>query len=98
VTSVVRGRDDMLKSLGMEVRGMPIIMTDESGQLVGAGRNGEMLTKSMAAIDSMRSSQQLGGRSVKKPVVLKRHSTLAKSMSDGFDGILRRLDSLKSQL
>jgi hypothetical protein len=84
----------MLKAMGVRSDALPIIMTDESGAIVGAGFGGAELTRSVPLIKAMRESQPL----VKKPVVFKKSETMRKSMSShgatSFDSLLDELASI----
>jgi hypothetical protein len=52
---LLNNADELLKGLGViKQSGRPILMTDESGELVGAGFNGQSLLKSMETVASLK--------------------------------------------
>ena len=54
-TTYCRDGRDMLKAMGVVPKtGRPIIMTDETGMVVGAGIDGDSLLKSMPIIEEIR--------------------------------------------
>ncbi|MGZ8173625.1 MULTISPECIES: hypothetical protein [Methylobacter] len=97
-TNQIRGHSDLLKSLGLGGDAMPVIMFDENGALVGAGRGAENLIDSMSLIKSMRDSQP----AVKKPMYFKKQEPLQKSMhghgATSFDGLLNELENIRRSL
>ncbi|MDP1664992.1 MAG: hypothetical protein Q8L79_07675 [Methylobacter sp.] len=91
----IRGHGDMMKALGLGGGGTTVIMTDETGQLVGAGRGGENLIASMPLIKALRESEPI----VKKPVIIDKPKPMMKSMNRpgamSFDRLLDELESLQ---
>ena len=98
---VIRGRDDMLKAIGFETGGKLVVMTDESGELIGTGFGAEKLTKSMPLVKSlrdgsllkaMRASESLHQRRIKKPLA----KSLSRRQTAGcFEQLVRELDQLR---
>lgn len=93
--SQISGRADMLKSLGLNEGMRPIVMTDESGAVIGAGFGAEGLIRSGQLVKAMQESQPI----VKKPVIFQKQEPLQKSMSDRnkspFDDLLAELAEMQ---
>jgi hypothetical protein len=72
----VDNQKDMAKAMGCpEIIGRPIIMTDESGELIGYGRGSEALYKSMPIIAAIKEMPLL-----KAKVVTRKEKPLLKAM------------------
>jgi hypothetical protein len=95
--TVINGRRDMLQALGLN-GGVPVIMTDESGAVVGAGFGGEGLVNSMPMIKSLRESQPIA----KKPMMVRKPQQMVKSMqshlNNQFSGLLRELEEVQLKM
>lgn len=95
-TSIVRDSRDMLKALGVGGDAPAIIMTDESGALVGAGRGPEALNRSVPLIKALRDSKPIGKPAVKNPVLFTK--SLRSRGATGFDSLMSELAAVRRSL
>jgi hypothetical protein len=92
---VIRGRDDMLKALGLEPTGRLVVMTDETGQLVGTGFGGEKLLKSIPVVESIRDGSLLKSMKENNEPL---HKYRVKKSESSFGPMLRELEQLNRDI
>lgn len=93
VVSDIRNGTDMLKALG-QYDNRALVMTDERGQLIGAGTDVRSMMRSQPLVKALREGKPLHKSTQKVAVLAKKSETLRKSFS-GFDGIIAELDALQ---
>lgn len=99
---IIRGGADLQKALGAPGPDRRIIMTDESGEVVGAGTSGKKLMESFSLVKSLRDGSLLKSMRENEPLHKYRpkKQSLAKSLSRRqtagcFDQLVRELDQLR---
>lgn len=95
---VGKNGSDILKSMGqLNYGSKPIVMTDESGQIVAtqAGTVGMAesapLIKAMKDAELLKKSQAQTAKKTEKPL----HKSFSGSKSDGFDSLIAQINELK---
>jgi len=88
---VCNGVDDVHKAMGVQNFAKSVIMTDENGQLVGAGQGGDGFMNSMPLVKALREGcPLLKAKPVACKTAAQSERPLHKSLG-GFDRLLRDL-------
>jgi len=94
VTYDIKNGRDMLKALGQHTD-RSLVMTNESGQVIGAGTDVRSMMRSQPLVKALRESRPLHKATPKVAVLAKKPETLRKSLS-GFDKLIAELDRLQA--
>lgn len=81
---------DLMKSLGY-IQGRPMIMTDETGQVVGIGGDAPQLIKSQAVLAKGR---EILAKSQSGAAPLRSESNFSRRAKHDFSSVLEKLESL----
>lgn len=99
VLTPMNSREDYLRAIG-GVGAANVVMTDESGRVVGAGQGAEMMHKSMPMFEALNKAAVKPAKTMMKSVKAKAAKPMLKSHVSGsraFDTLIADLQALAAR-